>query len=166
MKKLFPAMLAAVSLACAGAVYANDEPMGHEGPPHFEKALSKLPADKAKIFRATMQQVQEKNEPLMEQMHSLHDELHTIVTAPEFDKDAFLVKHREIEKLEEKIHANMTEGMASVFSQLSAEQRKTIAAAMHHKRHGHGPNGHHKGKEDKEHQEQGSDADTDSSASH
>jgi len=136
MKKLLSTTALALTLAFSGIAYAHDH---HDGPPAFmEEALSKLPDKDADQFRATMKQSHEKDKALFEQMHKLHDEQRAILTADNFDKSAYIVKSKELQKLHDKMHANMTQAFATAVSQLPQDERQTLADAMHHGHHHHG----------------------------
>ena len=57
--------------------------------------------------------------------------LHDLITADKFDKDAFIAKSGELVKLHEKMESSMTEAFATALSKLPADERKTLADAMH-----------------------------------
>jgi len=137
MKHLLSTTALVLTLAFSGMAYAHDGHDGHDGPPPpFEAGLSKLPQKDADAFRATMKASHEKDKALFEQMHKLHDELHDIMTAETFDKGAFIAKSKELNVLHDKMHAHMTEAFATALSQLSQDERKTMADAMKHGHHG------------------------------
>ena len=141
MRKLLSTTALVFTLAISGVAYANDDWHGkgdHKGPPpYIEEALSKLPEEDAAQFRNTMKQSQEKGKTIFEQMHKLHEDLHGILTAEKFDKAAYIAKNKELTKLHDKMHANMTEAFATAAAQLSQDDRKILADAMKNKWHHH-----------------------------
>ncbi len=141
MYKLVTTAAVALALTFAGAANADDHRSGEGAMPHFEQALSKLPEAKAETFRASLKQAHDQHAPIYEQTHKLHDELKTILTAPTFDKDAFIAKHKQLQGLYDQMRAHMTEAFADAAAKLSLEERKTLADSMH--RPGAGSRGEH-----------------------
>lgn len=99
---------------------------------YMDSALSKLPPEKAEAFRSTMIQVHEDNEDLQKQITQLHGDLHTILTAPTFDRDAFLAKREEIQKLHNQMEKDRTEAFASAVSELSQKERIILTRDLRH----------------------------------
>ena len=137
MNRLLSTSALIVTLAFANAAYARDAKGPDAEPSFIEEALSQLPEKDASLFRDTMKKSHEKDKALHDQMHKLHDELHEIAIADEFDKEAFIEKSNELAKLQAKMHASMTEAFANALEKLPADERKTVADAVHdHDRHG------------------------------
>ena len=136
MKKILSAILLASTLAYSSAALAHSEWYGKEGqdekPSYMEDAICKLPKQKAADFRATMKETQEENKDMKEQVYRLHGDLHAILTAPDFDKRAFLAKRQEIQKLYDEMEENRADAFASAVSQLSQKERLTLTRALHH----------------------------------
>jgi len=141
-KKLLSTTALILTLAFSGMAYADHDWNGkgeHDGRPSFADVL---PKDKAEQFHATMQQAHEKNLVLIDKMHQLREERRSILTAPKFDKEAFLAKSAELAKFRETLHdqirTNMKEAFATAVSTLSQEERQALAASMekaHHEHH-------------------------------
>ena len=131
------------TMAFAGTAFAHySEWYGKEGqetaPTYMNDALSQLPKQKAADFRDTMSAAQENNKDLQEQLYRLHDSLHAILVAPTFDRDAFLNKRAEIQRVHDQMETNRTEAFASAVSDLSQQERMTLTRALHHgHEHGH-----------------------------
>jgi len=108
--------------------YVMADPTG--APSYMEKAINKLPPDKAAAFHATMQEAHDNNKDLYDQMHGLHQNLHNILIASTFDKDAFIAKSREMQKLHDEVADNLDVGFASALEPLSQKERRMLAHAM------------------------------------
>ena len=141
MKTLLPASLLALTIAFSGAAMAHSDWYGKEGqdekPSYMESALSKLPAEKATKFRDAMKESSESNKKLEERMYRLHDDLHAILTAPVFNRDAFFAKRAELQKLHGEMEKNRTEDFAYAVSDLSQKERVTLTRALDHQKHHH-----------------------------
>jgi len=141
MKKLLTATLVAFTMAFSGAAIAHSEWYGKEGQDetsaYMDHALSRLPAQKAADFRETMKNAREENKDLEEKVHGLHGDLHTILTAPDFDKKAFLEKRTEIQQLHDQMEANRTEAFASAVSELSQKERVALTRSLDHAKKHH-----------------------------
>lgn len=140
MKRLLSTTALVLSLSLSGMAYANDAP---DGGRHgfMQGALSKLPQDKADAFRNTLKQAREKNTETHDQMKKLHDQLYTIMTAPTFDKKAYIAKNGEIQALQEKMQKSRNAAFANALSSLTQEERTSVAdslKAMHQKHEWHG----------------------------
>ncbi len=168
MKKLFTTTALVLSLAFSGTGWANDatshEKSHHDGSPRYMKeALSKLPKDKAALFEDSIKKAREQNKTLQDQAKTLREELRALLTAPKFDKDAYIAKSAEIQQLQAKAHANKAAAFAGAATQLTQDERKTLSDAIHHRGQGKGKehgreyrgknkdrDDHHEGKDGKE----------------
>jgi len=132
-----------LTLAVSGAAYAQDDagkgghPGFHKMQQHREEVLSQLPPEKAKLFKDTMKQSREKNEATHEQIKKLRKEKDALLTAEKFDKDAYLAKNVEMDKLYDQMRANKDNAFVSVAAQFSPAERK-ILAKMHERPMGGG----------------------------
>ena len=132
MKKLLSATAFALTLALysfSGTAVANDKENSRPSSP-IEKAISKLPKDKADNFRATMKQAHKDNQDDYAKIHQAHHDLHEILTADTFDQDGFIEKSRELRKLHDEVSTNLDAAFASAISKLSTSERLTLAKAM------------------------------------
>jgi uncharacterized membrane protein len=136
MKKLIATTAIAIVLGCFSA-NANDADNGADGPHrhYMQDVIAKLPQDKADLFKDSMAKVHEQNKEQMGKIKTLYGDLRTILTAPKFDKSAYLKKAGEIAKLQEKMHKNRTEAFADVATKLNQDDRQTLAEGLEH--HGH-----------------------------
>ena len=146
MKKIFSVTLLMSTMALSSTAFAHNysEWYGKEGQDekstYMDHALSKLPSQEASDFRQTMKEAQQNNKDYQEQLYRLHGELHTILTAPNFDQDAFVAKRKEIQQVHDNMEMNRTEAFASAVSQLSQKDRMTLTRSLDHdhmKQHHH-----------------------------
>src|SRR6202012_3824653 len=94
---------------------------------HRHEVLAQLPPDKAKLFEDAMKQVHEKNKATADQVRKLHEEQNAILTADKFDKNAWLAKEAQLDKLYDQMRATRRDAFVSVASQFSPSDRKIIA---------------------------------------
>ncbi|MFO1242651.1 MAG: periplasmic heavy metal sensor [Rickettsiales bacterium] len=99
-------------------------------PPQVEAVLAKLPKEKADLFRTTMEGLKSDREASRAESKKLHDELEAILTAPTFDKAAFLAKSKEIAAHRDAKRAKFEEAIASIAGQYTQEERKMLVDAM------------------------------------
>ncbi len=140
MKKLL-ALTALGMVLAASPVMARDAQQGKPGG-RFEEALAKLPADKAELVRKSMEQGREEGQAEREKLKKLFTEQKAIMTAPKFDKAAYVAKSKEINAAFATVQAKRTERIADVASQLTQEERQVLAEARKGGRH-HGPRADH-----------------------
>lgn len=141
MKKLLTTTAIILSLAVSSVslAYADvgAEKGEHRGGHFMEEAIAKLPEQAANEFRDTMKQAHEKTKATHAKIKKLHEELDALLVAENFDKAAFLAKTKEMQKIEEKAHASMSEAFATAVSKLSLGDRKTLSDAMKEEREKH-----------------------------
>jgi len=127
MKKLLPIAAFLFITAFSGVALAGPDMQSS----YMEKAISKLPKQKAQEFRDTMQQAHEENESLYKQARGLHQDMHNIMNASgTFDEDAFVAKSSELRELHEKIGENLDKAFASAVKALSEKERKMLSHNM------------------------------------
>ncbi len=138
MKRLLSTTVLVLTMTFSGAALANSDWYGKEGqdekPSYMNTALAKLPAKKAAEFRNTMKELHEDNKVFQAQLYKLHGDLHNILTAPTFDKEAFLEKRAEVQQVHDRMETNRTEAFAAAVSELSQNQRITLTRALHQDR--------------------------------
>lgn len=141
MRHVLSSTVLVFAMAFSGAAFAHSEWYGKEGQDekesYMENALSKLPAKDAAEFRKTMKESREENKDLQEQVYRLHGDLHAILTAPNFDKHAFLAKRAQLQKLHEEMEDSRTEAFAFAISGLSQDERVTLTRALDHGKNHH-----------------------------
>jgi uncharacterized membrane protein len=137
MRNILSTTALILAMTSAANAYAHDDSKGKGNHAFMEETLSKLPEQDATQFRNTMKQAYEKDQAQRDQAHKLHEEISGILTADKFDKSAYVAKSKQLEKLHDKMHADMTEAFATAVAQLPQDERATLAAGMHHKHHHH-----------------------------
>ncbi|HEU5047621.1 MAG TPA: periplasmic heavy metal sensor [Rickettsiales bacterium] len=89
-----------------------------------------LPDNKRELLHKTMEQVRKQNEPLILKEKDVYQQMRAVLTAPKFDKEKFLSRHKELVRLKMAIHDNMCAGFAEVAPQLSPDEREIVAQHM------------------------------------
>ena len=146
MKKLLLTTALVCSLAMTGGAFAE----GYGRHTFMSDAVAKLPKEKAEAFLAIIKQERDKDlTAKRETAIQLHKQLDTILTAPTFDKAAYLAKSKELQDLWNAKHQHMTEAFTTAAATLSQEERKTLVATMKemHQRH-HDHHGNKEGRDD------------------
>jgi Spy/CpxP family protein refolding chaperone len=144
-----------MGIAVAGALAFAGPALAHEmhGDMHHHMmggdcCEKNLPPEKAKMAEGAMHQMMEKNKPLFERMHKLHEKMKAIGIADTFDKKAFLATAEEMSALQAKMEKNRTGMMAAVAEKLTAKERRDMVTCMERNFHrgefGHG-DWHHDG---------------------
>lgn len=129
MKKLLATSALALALMAGSAMAEpKDGPKGP--PPHLKEALAKLPAEKAKLVEDSFKAGRDAHKDDHEKLRAIHGQIKDIVTAPTFDKVAFLARLKEAHAIEDAIRSDRDASMADLNSKLSQEERKTLAEAM------------------------------------
>lgn len=134
MKRNF-VLTAVLGLLMTGAVAAFAMP--HGGPFGIERleAFSKLPADKQELIISTLSAVKEENEGLRDEIEAAHDKLKEILTAEEFDAEAFKENSEKLQTLMAQGFTSFSNAIAELAPQLTQEEREILAEL--------GPGGHH-----------------------
>ncbi len=125
MRKFALVTVALIALQLPMSVLADDAPSSP-----MEQAISTLPQDKAQGFRDSLQSAHEENAPLYQKAQHLHAQLHDILAADNFDRNAFTAKNKELRKVHDKIHANLDDAFADGLSNLSTSDRQKLLAAL------------------------------------
>jgi uncharacterized membrane protein len=139
MKNILSTTAILIALSLSGAAVAHTDQKDKENNAYIEQAIAKLPADDAAQFRDTMKPAHEKNIAIYNKIHDLHDDMDDIMVAEPFDKDAFLAKSKQLREVYETMRKNTDDAFATALTQLSQDERKTLATAMAypHKKHPH-----------------------------
>lgn len=112
--------------------------MAHGGGPfgiEKLKAFSELPADKQKLIVDTFTAVKEENEGLRDEMKATHEKLRDILTAEQFDAQAFKETSEKLQGLMAKGFSSFNDAIAELAPQLTQSERQILAQL--------GPGGHH-----------------------
>ena len=151
IQTLLPAAVFFIAISASGMAYADDGAKpGNAGyhekdgcyHHHGKELWSKLPEQKRTLLKNAMMDAHKQNEPLHEESKKLHKELDALLTAPSFDKDAYLAKEAQLSDIHTKIKTNMQNAFVSVAGQFTPEERKTLAQ-LHQMMHHHGEWKHH-----------------------
>lgn len=136
------ALATLLSMGASGA-YAHEAKSHNEADAWVVKASYSLPKKDGDDFRQTLHEADEENLNLKQQVALGHAELYDLLTAPDFDRKAFIDKAAEVRKAKEQMHENRDEAFAAAAEQLTPEERRTLAAALEssapHKRMHHHP---------------------------
>lgn len=122
-------------LLMAGAAAFAMPPGG--GPFGIEKlkAFSELPADKQKLIVDTLSAVKDENEGLRDEIKDTHEKLRDILTAEEFDAQAFKETSEKLQTLMAQGFTALNNAVAELAPQLTQSEREILAQL--------GPGGHH-----------------------
>ena len=128
-------LTAVLGLLVTGAVAAIAMPPG--GPFGIERleAFSKLPADKQALVISTLSAVKDENEGLRDEIKAAHDKLKEILTAEQFDAQAFKENSDKLQALMAQGFTSFSNAIAELAPQLTQEEREILAEL--------GPGGHH-----------------------
>jgi len=88
-----------------------------------------LPADELALFKKAAGQIRRNNAPLRAQVRKLRQELSAIVTADKFDKNAFIAKTGEIQKISAQMYNNWVSGTAAFLAKLTPAERQALQAS-------------------------------------
>ena len=137
MKRNF-VLTAVLGLLVTGAVAAIAMPPG--GPFGVEKleAFSKLPADKQELIVSTLSAVKEEKKALKDEMKATHEKMKEILTAEEFDAQAFKENSDKLQALMAEGFTSFTDAIAELAPQLTQEEREILAELGPGGRHHHG----------------------------
>lgn len=130
-------LTAVLGLLMTGAVATFAMP-GGGGPFGVEKleAFSKLPADKQALVISTLSAVKEENKELRDEIEATHDKLKEILTAEQFDAQAFKENSEKLQTLMAEGFTSFSNAIAELAPQLTQEEREILAEL--------GPGGHHR----------------------
>ncbi len=99
------------------------------------EAFSKLPPDKQALVISTLNAAKEENKGLRDEMEATHDKLKEILTAEQFDAQAFKENAEKLQTLMARGFTSFTNAIAELAPQLTQEERGILAEL--------GPGGHH-----------------------
>jgi uncharacterized membrane protein len=131
MKKL----LCATALTCvlsfsAAHVMANDMEKMKDHDSFVIKASYVLPKKDGDEFRQTLHEADEENLQNRQQIMLDHADMYDILTAPDFDRKAFLAKAEEVRNLMNQMKENRDQAFASAVNELTSDERIKLADAL------------------------------------
>jgi uncharacterized membrane protein len=122
-----------LNLLTVGAIVSAAWHMRHgpgPGGPGMQARLNafvdKLPAERAAAIRAVLDSAQPAIRSARKEMWQARQEVARVFAAEPFDKDAYVAAHARMQDLEMKIRQTYQGVFASLASQLTAEERKTL----------------------------------------
>jgi uncharacterized membrane protein len=133
MKNLYSLAAIIIVLGFSAPAFAHSTSSGdmvNGVPSYLDTALKKLPKQDADQFRATMKKAHEDNMAIADQVHSLHDELDTILSADTFDKEAFRTKSAQLRDVYAKMRTNSDDAFANAAAALPKDERQALVAAL------------------------------------
>ncbi len=135
MKRNF-VLTAVLGLLVTGAVAAIAMPPG--GPFGVEKleAFSKLPADKQELIISTLSAVKEEKKALKDEMTATRQKMKEILTAEQFDAEAFKENSEKLQTLMAEGFTSFTNAIAELAPQLTQDERAILAELGPGGRHG------------------------------
>lgn len=120
------ALLAAVSFSSLS--WAQAAPDGASSPAAAgPQGTARITPQKKKLYEDALAAARIRNGQIRSQMDKLRKEREDLLSAPGFDKAAYLAKSSEIDGLSAQMHKNLAEAAANVLAQMSSEERKAIA---------------------------------------
>ena len=94
---------------------------------HAPELVSKLPEDKAELFRETVERVHLDNKDVHKQIGEARERAMKILTAPEFDEAAYLVEVDKIHELKGFMKQRLADATIELARQFEQEERKVLA---------------------------------------
>ena len=126
-------LAAVLGLLVTGAAAFAMHPGGPFGIERLE-AFSKLPADKQALVISTLSAVKDENEGLRDEIEAAHDKLKEILTAEQFDAQAFKDTSEKLQTLMAQGFTSFSNAIAELAPQLTQDEREILAEL--------GPDGH------------------------
>ncbi len=134
MKRNF-VLTAVLGLLVTGAAAFAMHPGGPFGIERLE-AFSKLPADKQALVVSTLSAVKEENEGLRDEIKAAHDKLKEILTAEQFDAQAFKENSDKLQSLMAQGFTSFSNAIAELAPRLTQDEREILAELGPGGRHG------------------------------
>lgn len=100
------------------------------------KAFSELPADKQKLIVDTFSAVKDENEGLRGEIEATHEKLRDILTAEQFDAQAFKETSEKLQTLMAQGFTSFNNAIAELAPQLTQSERQILAQLGPGGRHG------------------------------
>ena len=125
MKKL---LMAVTALSLISSVALADGHGDHKD--KMKAALSQLPPEKAELVKATFKEMREERKAYKGEKEAHRAEMKALLTAPTFDKSAFIAKAKEKMSAHQTRKLKGVERMANLAEKLTQEERKILADIM------------------------------------
>lgn len=100
----------------------------------LEALADKLSADKAALLREGMKVMEEERKEAFDKVKGLRKEIHTILTAEDFDAEAFRMRSHELGALFHGSKGHAIEVIVDIANELDQDERKLLAEALKKKR--------------------------------
>ncbi|GEM_PF-5521944 len=129
MKKLL--LTTAALMMVSGTAMAEGQ-----GKAKMQEALKAFPPAKAELVKSTFKEMRSEREANKGTHKAHRDEMKALLTAPSFNKSAFLAKAKEMTEIHGSKKLKGAERIADLAEQLNQEERKALAEIMPKKRKG------------------------------
>ena len=106
----------------------------------FQKleSFSKLPNDKQTLVIETMESVHDQNKELRQQAQDIKQALKDVLTAPEFDANAYQAYADQLQGLKIQMMVAKTGAIKDLASQMNQQEREVLLEIMPKGKKGHG----------------------------
>jgi len=125
-------LLCATVMGCALSLYTIPASADHSGEQeaHIIQASYVLPSKDGEEFRKALHSADADNMQLMQQIQAGNADLYNLLTAHDFDHDAFLTKAKELRDLQEQTKENRDYAFVSATGLLTPGERIKLAKAL------------------------------------
>lgn len=96
----------------------------------MQEALKAFPPEKAELVKGTFKEMREERKASREKHKAHRDEMKTLLTAPSFNKSAFLAKAKEMSSIHGSKKIKGAERIANLAEQLNQAERQALAEMM------------------------------------
>lgn len=100
----------------------------HRPPP--PELRGQLSPEHARLFSDAMRSLHDKNRDTADKIDATRREILQILTAPQFDANAYQAKAGQLHELHGQMQAQMTQMVLELASQLNAEERQSLAGLL------------------------------------
>ncbi len=106
----------------------------------FQKleSFSKLPNDKQTLVIETMESVHDQNKELRQQAQDIKQAIKDVLTAPEFDANAYQAYADQLQDLKIQMMVAKTGAIKDLASQMNQQEREVLLEIMPKGKKGHG----------------------------
>lgn len=96
----------------------------------MQEEFATLPADKQELVKKTAAENRKDIEAAFKKIKPLREELRAIVTAPSFDKKAFLAKTQQVQELLGQLRSGNVSRIADLAEKLTADERNVLVGIL------------------------------------
>lgn len=113
--------------ATASATASKSSPAAPKAAAAADKKGERLNPEKAKKYNQAIKNAKASNANTQKQAEKLREQLIDIISADKFDKQAYIAKSNEIEKLNQQMRVSVAQAAADALTEFTAAERKHIA---------------------------------------